>query len=622
MRTRRTAALVVATACVSFALVGPVRAADSVPDGEVIGPLRAVGPDGFDGYVVRPAEPTLLDEVRSLVLTGRRVDPLDVGARAVGEVGGVVRDRLESAGVLVADLDAGAARELAASGSVAAVDPNIIVGHVVRVATESDPASWGLGILDRDYRTAGLDDAYRFTSDGTGVDIYIVDSGIETSHPDFVGRVPTPPDGGWFALGGDGTAPTDDCNGHGTHVAGSAAGNLSGVARGAAVIPVKVFPDCARTTSSSNIILGLQWILDRIRESGLERPAVVNMSLGGLSANFYTFERDGSRYFFARGAVSAYDPYVQDLIDAGVTVVVAAGNDSWPALWYTPAHVADAITVGSTGRREVSGDFGSTEGDAILPASSPVFAMNIESSYSNFGPYLDLYAPGAEIASACVDPNTFGTSGSNAGCDRATVDGTSFDVIAISGTSMAAPHVAGMAARILGAEFAATGTILTPAQVRAALVDGAVDVVRVLEADHDAPDIVLTVADVPYTVPLAEMVENDGALTPNVSFVSTDLLLNAVFAEPAGPTRLDVPALQACAQEVIGTSTPLPIGGVAPFSWQASAPAPVGYLTARGIIAGSLLDASPGDVALTAVDAFGRSVTRTFAQSDLPTGCG
>lgn len=346
------------------------------------------------------------------------------------------------------------------------------------------------------------------------------------------------------------------------------------------------------------------------------------MSLGGLSANFFTFTRDGTRYSYARSALSAYDPYVQALIDAGVTDVVAAGNDSWPALWYTPAHVADAITVGSTGRREVGGDFGSTSGDAILPASSPVFAMNIESSYSNIGPYLDIYAPGAEITSACVDPNTFGDAGANAGCSTATVDDTSFDAVAISGTSMAAPHVAGMAARILGAEFAATGTILTPAQVRAALVDGAVDVVRVLEADHDAPDIVLTVADVPYTVPLADMIENDGALTPNVTFASIDLLLNSVFAEPSGPTRIDVPALQACAQEVVGASFPLPIGGVAPFSWQAATPAPVGCLTARGIIAGSLLGASPGGVAVTAVDAFGRSVTRTFAQSDLPTGCG
>ncbi|MGA1775086.1 MAG: S8 family peptidase [Nitriliruptoraceae bacterium] len=622
MRSHRVRLPAVAVLLLQVATVGSVRAADAadVPPGVVVeGPFRAVGPDGFDGWVVRPAEPGLLDQVRSLLTTGRTVDPLAVGADAVADAGGLVAERLDPLGVLVADLSPDQVRAVAAAPGIASVAPNVIVSSDARVATVSDPASWGLGFIDRDYRTAGLDEAYEFTSDGSGVDLYIVDSGIETSHPDFTGRVPAEPAGGWFALAGDGTVPTDDCNGHGTHVAGTAGGNLSGVARGASIIPVKVFLDCARTTSSTNIALGLQWILDRIPEGGLERPAVVNMSLGGLYTDFYTYTIGPDRYFYAQLALSPYDLLVQDLVDAGVTVVVAAGNDSWPALWFTPAHVADAITVGSLGRRQSAGNFGDTSGDAILPATSPAFGMNIESSFSNFGPLLDIYAPGSEITSACVNPNALGSAGANAGCATATVDGTSFAAITIGGTSMAAPHVAGLAARILGAEFAATGTILTPAQVSAALTGGAIDAVRALEADYAAPDIVFTVASVEYQVALADMRNGDGS--PNVSFATTDLMLSTLQFEPAGPTRIDAPALQACVGDVAGGSVPLTVGGVAPFSWTASAPAPTGYLTSQGIVAGSLTGAAAGDVTITVTDAFGRSASRSFAQADLPPGC-
>ncbi|MGA1078715.1 MAG: S8 family serine peptidase, partial [Nitriliruptoraceae bacterium] len=222
MRSHRVRLPAVAVLLLQVATVGSVRAADAadVPPGVVVeGPFRAVGPDGFDGWVVRPAEPGLLDQVRSLLTTGRTVDPLAVGADAVADAGGLVAERLDPLGVLVADLSPDQVRAVAAAPGIASVAPNVIVSSDARVATVSDPASWGLGFIDRDYRTAGLDEAYEFTSDGSGVDLYIVDSGIETSHPDFTGRVPAEPAGGWFALAGDGTVPTDDCNGHGTHVA-------------------------------------------------------------------------------------------------------------------------------------------------------------------------------------------------------------------------------------------------------------------------------------------------------------------------------------------------------------------------------------------------------------------
>jgi len=624
MRSRRIVGLVTAVLLVQLATVGSVRAQDasSVPSGVTVqGPFRAIGPDGYDGWIVVPEEPGLLDQIRSLVTTGRPVDPLAVGADVVADAGGVVAERLDPIGVLVADLSSAQVRAVAAASGITSVEPNLIISSDARVAAVSDPASWGLGFIDRDYRTAGLDEAYEYTSDGTDVDLYIVDSGIETAHPDFTGRIPTEPVDGWFAIDGDGTVPTDDCNGHGTHVAGTAGGNLSGVARGASIIPVKVFPDCDRSTSSTNIALGLQWILDRIPEGGLERPAVVNMSLGGLSVDYWTgLDGGGTRYFYATPATSAYDTRVQQLIDAGVTVVVAAGNDSWPALWYTPAHVGDAITVGSLGRSESGGNFGDTSGDAILPSTSPDFGMNIESSFSNFGPVLDLYAPGSSITSACVDPNALGSGGSNAGCTTATVDGTSFDAIAIGGTSMAAPHVAGMAARILGAEFAASGTILTPAQVASRLTDGAIDVVRAIEADYAADDIILTVGTTDYQVALADFRDADGGNT--VSFATTDLMLSTVSEEPSGPTRIDAPALQGCVGDVASSSVPLTVGGVAPFTWSAASPAPAGYLSSLGIVTGSLGGAASGDVVVSVEDAFGRTASRTFAQADLPDGCG
>jgi len=595
------------------------QASTGVERPTLVGPVLTADSEGFDGYLVVPRAPSRLQ--RALDALGLSpFDPIAEATSAVAGAGGRITDRIDSAGLLVADLSPGGAEELRGSRKVEAVFVNTIVSHGSRVATETAPASWGLGFLDRDYRSSGIDMSYRFTTDGSGVDVYIVDTGIKLPHPDFVGRVPDEPVGGWFRLQNDSVGPTSDCNGHGTHVAGTAAGNFSGVARGASIIPVKVFPECSRSTSTGDVVAGLQWILDQVPSGGLVRPAVVNMSLGGLSATLFTYVEDAQRYFFVVPEASIYQSYVERLIDAGFTVVVAAGNDSWPASWYAPANVAEALTVGSLGRTEAGGNLGAVEQDAIRPGSSPRFGMNIESTFSNFGPMIDVFAPGQSIVSSCADPNSFGTNGTHFGCTSIAVDGVTLKTVAIGGTSMAAPHVAGVAARLLGAAFDREDTILEQEVVGGLLTDGGLSAVRALEADRAAPAIAVTFDGTAYVVPLKDLRNLDGS--PNVDFTTTDRMLTTLVAEPGGPTGVDVPVLQPCVGAVAGPSRQLAVGGVAPLVWAATAPAPTGYLAASGLIAGSMSGAALGDVVVTVEDAFGRSVSRAFSQSTLPFGCG
>jgi serine protease len=257
-------------------------------------------------------------------------------------------------------------------------------------ATQPGP-SWGLDRADQ--RNLPLDAGYTYTTTAANVRAYIIDTGIHASHADFGGRV----GGGYTAiLDGRGTA---DCNGHGTHVAGTVGGANWGVAKGVRLVPVRVL-GCTGTGTTSGVLAGIDWVT-----ANHVKPAVANMSLGG-------------------GASTALDVAVQNSIAAGVSYVVAAGNNGANACAYSPARVADAITVGAT-----------TSTDS-------------RASFSNYGTCLDLFAPGQFIASAWHTSN--GASNS------------------ISGTSMAAPHVAGAAAIFLSANPGAT-----PAAVAAALIANA-----------------------------------------------------------------------------------------------------------------------------------------------------
>ncbi|HEY0078134.1 MAG TPA: S8 family peptidase [Pyrinomonadaceae bacterium] len=245
-------------------------------------------------------------------------------------------------------------------------------GVVTASTTQSNPP-WGLDRIDQ--RDRPLNSQYNYTPTGAGVHVYVIDTGIRTTHAQFGGRANKV-----FDSIGDGQGG-NDCNGHGTHVAGTVGGSTYGVAKGVSLHAVRVL-DCAGNGTDSTVIQGVDWVTaNRIT------PAVANMSLGG-------------------GASSALDTAVQNSINAGVTYAVAAGNDyGQNACNYSPARVAAAITVGSTTSTDAKSDF------------------------SNIGSCLDIFAPGSSILSAWYTSDTATNT--------------------ISGTSMATPHVAGVAALYL-----------------------------------------------------------------------------------------------------------------------------------------------------------------------------
>ena len=247
----------------------------------------------------------------------------------------------------------------------------------VTLSTTQSNATWGLDRIDQ--RDLPLNSTYTYTPTGAGVRAYIIDTGIRTSHTDFGGRASI----AWDGIG-DGN---QDCNGHGTHVAGTVGSTTYGVAKQVTLIGVRVFA-CGSSGSTSTIIAGINWVA-----GNAVRPAVANMSLGG-------------------GASSSMDNAVTGLINAGVIAVVAAGNENQNACNVSPARLAAAITVGST-----------TSTDA-------------RSSFSNYGSCVDLFAPGSSITSTWYTSNTATNS--------------------ISGTSMASPHVAGVAALYLQGNTSAT----------------------------------------------------------------------------------------------------------------------------------------------------------------------
>lgn len=259
--------------------------------------------------------------------------------------------------------------------------------EVTMFGRQSPAPSWGLDRIDQ--RALPLSSTFEYSDSGTGegVRAYIVDTGVLSTHTEFTGRMAV----GFSAISD--SIGTEDCNGHGTHVAGTVAGTTYGVAKSATIVPVRVL-DCAGSGTISGVIAGLDFVA---RDHALGTPAVVNMSLGG-------------------GASRTLDTAVVGVINDGVSVVVAAGNSNRDACRFSPARVPAAVTVGAT-----------TSADA-------------RAAYSNIGKCLDLFAPGSVITSAWYNSTTA--------------------INTISGTSMASPHVAGVAAVLLS-----RNPLSTPAEI-------------------------------------------------------------------------------------------------------------------------------------------------------------
>jgi len=262
-------------------------------------------------------------------------------------------------------------------------NPNVVrvePDGIATAVTVEDAGSWGLDRIDQ--RNLPLSGTYNYDTRGAGVNVYIIDTGIRTTHNEFGGRAFKSAKADF--LGGTG----DDCNGHGTHVAGTVGGTTYGVAKDVALYSVRVL-DCGGSGFLSGVIAGIDWVTGQHMSTG--GPSVANMSLS-------------APYPYA--LYPALNDAVAASVGAGVVHAVAAANDDADACGYIPASEPQALTVGATS------------------------SSDTRAGFSNYGGCVDLFAPGVAITSA-VNTN-----------DGATATW--------SGTSMASPHVAGVAALYLG----------------------------------------------------------------------------------------------------------------------------------------------------------------------------
>jgi hypothetical protein len=283
--------------------------------------------------------------------------------------------------------------------AVLAADPEVVAIQLDQqmslLETQTPTPSWGLDRIDQQTKVA--DNTYNYPADGgTGVRVYVVDTGVMATNPEFTGRILP----GYDALGEN--LADSDCHGHGTHVAGTVAGTKYGVAKAATIVPIRVLA-CSGMGSTSGILKGFDWIL---ANNPAGTPALVSMSIGGPLQPLF-------------------NAGLKKLFDAGILPIVAAGNSNDDACRYSPASALDALAVGAS---DISDN---------------------RANYSNYGDCVDVFAPGSSIVSA----NATNPTGS----------------ATMSGTSMATPHVSGLAALYLSQNPSAT-----PAQITKAIRDNGI----------------------------------------------------------------------------------------------------------------------------------------------------
>ncbi|MCH1868933.1 S8 family peptidase [Nocardioides sp. CFH 31398] len=347
------------------AVSAPANAAGDVEQERA--PLVQAGADAISGQYIVMLEP------------GAEASRAEARGGLFAE-GGTVERVYDDLGGYSAELTAAELAAVRANPDVAFVAED----SVVTASATQNNATWGIDRIDQ--RNLPRSGTFTYNATGSGVTAYIIDTGIQ-AHNEFSGRLAS----GYTAIN-DGRGTTD-CNGHGTHVAGTVGGTTYGVAKQVTLVPVRVL-GCDGSGTNSGVVAGMDWV------AGRGGPAVANMSLGG-------------------GANTATDSAVSRMTNSGVTTVVAAGNENQNACNVSPARASSAITVAST-----------TMSDA-------------RSSFSNWGSCVDIFAPGSDITSAWI--------------------GSSTATRTISGTSMASPHVAGVAAQYLQVNRGASPSTVTNA---------------------------------------------------------------------------------------------------------------------------------------------------------------
>lgn len=300
---------------------------------------------------------------RYIVKYGKHVDS-EAESESLKEKGIEVKETLSHA--MKASVVVATPAEIEAvrnSEDVASVEPDNLVS--VFGAT----SIWGLDRIDQ---RSGRDGQYSIGDEGAGVDVYVVDTGLNVSHSEFSGRITS----GWSGIQ-DGRG-VQDCSGHGTHVAGTVAGTTYGVAKKANIIPVRVL-QCDGSGWSSSVMAGIDWAISHHVQG---RPAVMNLSVGGFTN-------------------ASFDETVQSAVNDGITVVAAAGNSGVDSCAASPARVPSAITVAATNINDA------------------------QVSWSNYGSCVDVQAPGLSVRSAWINsPTAYNT-----------LDGTSMAAPHVSGAA-------------------------------------------------------------------------------------------------------------------------------------------------------------------------------------------